>query len=377
MPFPLPEADPASLGLCPAALERLCALVEKHVADGLHPGAQLAVARHGKIALSRSFGAARVGEGATTASDRSLWLMYSNTKVVTAAAVWWLADQGALRFSDTLATHIPGFGAHGKSGITIHQLLTHQGGFPAAIVPAECWTDHALLARTVCDFKLEWEPGSRVSYHPAAAHWVAAVLIEALTGQDFRRVIRERIIAPLGIGDELYLGMPVAEQGRAAGMYDPAPKGGFTPRQPEMSADHRASGVPGGGGYGSARAMAAFYQMLAQGGSLNGTRILAPRTIEYVTRNFTGDRIDEYSGAPMHRGLGPHSRGTSETIRGLGTIAHPRTFGHGGVGSSYCWADPESGVSFAFFSNARLENDVHNARMDLISNMAHAAIVAP
>ena len=244
-------------------------------------------------------------------------------------------------------------------------------------MPAECWTDHALLARTVCDFKLEWEPGSRVSYHPVAAHWVAAVLIEALTGQDFRHVIWERIIAPLGISDELYIGLPVAEQGRAAGMYDPAPGGGFTPRLPEMTPEHKLAGIPGGGGYGSARAMAAFYQMLAQGGSLNGARVLAPRTIEYVTRNFTADRIDEYSGAPMHRGLGPHSRGTSETIRGLGTIAHPRTFGHGGVGSSYCWADPESGVSFAFFSNARLENDVHNARMDLVSNMVHAAIAVP
>ena len=65
--------------------------------------------------------------------------------------------------------------------------------------------------------------------------------------------------------------------------------------------------------------------------------------IEYVTRNFTGERTDEHFGMPMHRGLGPHSRGPSESIRGLGTLAPPSTFGHGGVGTSYCWADPESG----------------------------------
>lgn len=374
MTFPLPEADPASLGLDPQALGRLCAVVERHVTDGLHPGAQLAVARRGRIALFRTFGEARIGAEAAPAGDRTLWLMYSNTKVVTAATVWWLAEQGALRFADPIAKHLPGFGAHGKDAITIHQLLTHQGGFPSAVVPAECWTDHALLRRTVCDFRLEWEPGTRVSYHPASAHWVSGALIEAITGQDFRTVIRERIIAPLGIGDELYVGLPGAEQGRAAGMYDPMPHGRFAPRQPEMSAEHRAAGVPGGGGYGTARAMAAFYQMLAQGGSFNGVRVLSPRMVEYVTRNFTADRVDDYAGMAMHRGLGPHSRGTSETIRGLGTLAHPRTFGHGGVGSSYCWADPESGVSFAFFSNARLDNDVHNPRMDLISNMVHAAI---
>jgi CubicO group peptidase (beta-lactamase class C family) len=78
---------------------------------------------------------------------------------------------------------------------------------------------------------------------------------------------------------------------------------------------------------------------------------------------------------PMHRGLGPHLRGTTETIRGLGSLAHPRTFGHGGVGSSYCWADPESGVSFAFLSNARHENAFHEPRMDTLSNLVHAAIV--
>ena len=377
MPFPLPEADPASLGLDPAALARLAATIERHVAEGLHPGAQIAVARYGKLALSRSFGAARIAPEAVPTGERTLWLMYSNTKVVTAATVWRLVEEGALRFGDTVAHYLPGFGAHGKAGITLIQLLSHQGGFPSAVVPDACWTDHDLLRRTVCEFHTEWEPGTRVQYHPAAAHWVCAALIAAVTGQDFRRVIREKIIAPLGVGDELFVGLPAEEQSRAAGMYDPAPHGrGFTPRMPEMSEAHRAAGVPGGGGYGSARAMAAFYQMLAQGGQLNGVRILSPRTIEYVTRNFTGDRVDDYTGTIMHRGLGPHIRGTTETMRGLGALAHPSTFGHGGVGSSYCWADPASGVSFAFFSNARLDYaNVHDPRMEILSNLAHAAIV--
>ena len=103
-------------------------------------------------------------------------------------------------------------------------------------------------------------------------------------------------------------------------------------------------------------------------------RLLSPRTIEYVTRNFTGDRVDGYMGMPMHRGLGPHSRGLTDTIRGLGAIASPRTFGHGGVGSSYCWADPDSGVSFAYLTNGRLPDPWHSARLDLISNTVHSAI---
>ena len=57
------------------------------------------------------------------------------------------------------------------------------------------------------------------------------------------------------------------------------------------------------------------------------------------------------NGIPMHRGLGPHVRGESDRIRGLGTIGAPSTFGHGGVGSSYSWADPNSGVSFTYLTN--------------------------
>jgi CubicO group peptidase (beta-lactamase class C family) len=374
MPSPLPESNPEALGLDPRPLARLCAIIERHVAEGHQPGAQVSMARHGRLALFRSFGTANLEEG-RAADARTLFLMYSNTKVVTAAAVWMLVEDGLLRFSDTIAQHVPEFAANGKSDITVLQLLTHQGGFPTAVVPEACWEDHALLRKTVSAFTLEWTPGSRVRYHPAAAHWTAAVLIEAITGQDFRRFITDRVIAPLGLSDEIVLGLGADRQGRAAAIYDPAADGKFPLRMPENTPAGRAAGIPGGGGYGTARGMAAFYQMLAAGGVLNGVRVLSPRTIEFVTRNFTGDRIDEYTGLPMCRGIGPHSRGEHPVARGLGATAHPRTFGHGGVGSSYCWADPTSGVSFAFFANCRQTEEFHGPRMDVLSTLAHAAIL--
>jgi CubicO group peptidase (beta-lactamase class C family) len=159
-------------------------------------------------------------------------------------------------------------------------------------------------------------------------------------------------------------------------MHEPAASGGGQVRRAEENnPEFRRAGTPGGGGYASARAMAAFYQMLAAGGTLNGRRLLSPRMVQYVTRSVTGERVDGYMGMPMHRALGPHVRGTTESIRGLGTIASPRTFGHGGVGSSYCWADPDSGVSFAYLTNSRLPDPWHSARLDVISNTAHAAIL--
>jgi len=375
MKFPLDAASPASLGLDGRQLDRLHELVTRHVAEGRYPAAQLAVARHGKLAFVWTLGDARLDPARVAATDDTLWLLYSNTKVLTACAVWILAERGALAFSDKVAEHLPGFEAHGKGEITLIHLLTHQAGFPSADVPKAAWEDHELLRRTVCGFTLEWTPGSRVFYHGRAAHWTAAALVEAVTKTDYRVFIRDEVIGPLGLGRDLFVGLPDAEHGRAVDMHEPAPDGRRqVKRVDESNAEFRRAGTPGGGGYGTARALAAFYQMLVHGGTLNGVRLLSPRTVAYVTRNFTGDRLDGYMGMPMHRGLGPHSRGTTDTVRGLGALASPRVFGHGGVGSSYCWGDPDSGVSFAYLTNSRLPDPWHSQRLELVSNLVHTAI---
>jgi CubicO group peptidase (beta-lactamase class C family) len=376
MNVPLAASTPSALDLDQSRLDQLARIVEGHIRDGRYPGAQIAVARRGKLALLRTFGDATLEPSRVPAADDTLWLLYSNTKVITACAVWLLVERGALRFTDTVAEHVPGFEANGKGAITLIQLLTHQGGFPNADVPKEAWEDHDLLRRTVCSFTLEWTPGSRMFYHGRAAHWTAAVLIEALTKQDYRAFIRENIVEPLGLAGELFVGLPEVEGKRAVDMHEPSADGARTVRRAEENnAAFRRAGTPGGGGYATARAMAAFYQMLVNRGTLNGVRLLSPRMVEYVTRNFTGDMVDGYMGMPMHRGLGPHSRGTTATIRGLGSLASPRTFGHGGVGSSYCWGDPDSGVSFAYLTNSRVPDPWHSARLDRVSNLVHASIV--
>lgn len=377
MPFVLDTAEPASLGFRVDMLNRLGRVIDNHLKEGRYPGAQIALARHGKLALLKSFGAARIEPERVPATDDTLWLLYSNTKVITAAAVWLLVEEGALTFHDKIADHLPDFARHGKGDITVLQVLTHQGGFPAAgmSMPPSSWEDHAELRRLVCDFTLEWTPGSRVEYHRLAAHWVLAVLIEALAKGDYRDFIRQRVVKPMGLEGELFVGLPDSANARAADMHGPSEDGKKQLRfTQENSQAWRRAGVPGGGGFATARAMAAFYQMLVSGGSLNGARLVSPRMMQYVTRNFTADRVDHYMGMPMHRGLGPHSRGMTPAIRGLGTLASPTTFGHGGVGSSYCWGDPETGVSFAYLSNSRVADPWHSRRLDIVSSLVHAAI---
>ena len=264
--------------------------------------------------------------------------------MLTSSAVWTLVEEGKLSFMDKVADLLPEFAARGKADITLEQVMTHQGGFPNGDVTRATWTDHARMRAEVCDFSLEWTPGTRLQYHGRAAHLVQAMVIEAVTGQDYRDVIRERVIEPLGLGNDIFVGVPEAQQARCADTY--------APEQRDNSAAFRAAGLPSGGGYATARGMAAFYQMLGHGGRLGGVRLFSPRLISYVSRSHTGEAPDlQMGGIPMHRGLGPHVRGESDRIRGLGTIAAPVTFGHGGVGSSYSWADPTSGVSFTYLTN--------------------------
>lgn len=370
----LPAADPATLGIDPARLAQMSALIERHIAEERYPGAQFAMARNGRLVALHTFGRSST-DPAQAATDDTLWLLFSQTKVIVAAAVWQLVDQGAVRFADRIADHVSGFEKNGKGEVTVLQVLTHQGGFPSATVGPEAWADHERLRQVVCDFTLDWTPGSKVAYHGLSAHWVAAVLIEAVTGRDFRQVIREDLLGPLGIEDVL-VGVPEGQLARCADMHT-AQEGTMAPNLDMRAEAWRTAGVPGGGGYATAAGMQAFYQMLLNGGTLGGRRVLSPRVCQYAIRNHTGDRVDENMGMPMHRGIGPHLRGLTPTIRGLGTLAAPNTFGHGGAGSSYSWADPDSGVSFTYLSNARADEPWHSVRLDQISNLAHAAIVEP
>lgn len=365
--FPLPSSDPASLGFAPKPLEHLDRLIQQHIEEGRYPGAQIALARHGTLALFRTYGQARTEPAKLPAANDTLFLLFSQTKVLTSSAVWALVEEGRLSFMDKVSDHLPEFAARGKGEITLQQVMTHQGGFPGGDVSRASWTDHARMRAEVCDFSLEWTPGSRLQYHSRAAHLVQAMLIEAVTGEDYRNVIRDRVLAPLGLSAEIFVGVPPAQQHRCADTYAPEAR--------DNSAEFRAAGLPSGGGFATARGMAAFYQMLGAQGRLGNLRLFSPRLIAYVSRNHTGERGDDaMSGIPMHRGLGPHVRGESDRVRGLGTLAAPGTFGHGGVGSSYSWVDPSSGVSFSYLTNFVVGDPWHSARLDRVANLVHAAI---
>ena len=197
--YPLPSSNPEALGFALKPLEHLDRLIREHIEEGRYPGAQIALARNGQLALFRTYGDARTEGGRAAASDDTLFLLFSQTKVLTSAAVWTLVEEGRLSFMDKISDHLPEFAARGKGDITLHQVMTHQGGFPSGDVSRESWADHTRMRAEVCDFSLDWTPGTRLQYHPRAAHLTQAMVIEAVTGRDYRDVIRDNVLAPLGL----------------------------------------------------------------------------------------------------------------------------------------------------------------------------------
>ncbi|MDQ8728397.1 serine hydrolase domain-containing protein [Bradyrhizobium sp. LHD-71] len=366
--YPLPAGDLAKHGIAATQIDHLDALIKGHIGQRRYPGAQIALARNGELLLFRSYGKTTAGTEAQPVNDRTLFQMFSQTKVFTSATVWTLIEEGKLSFMDKVADHLPEFAERGKADITLHQVMSHTGGFPSGNITEAAWFDHKLMRKEVCDFSLDWTPGTRLQYHPRAAHLVQAMVIEAVTGKDYRDAIRERVTEPLGIADDVFVGVPETQDSRCVMI-----SGDSELR--DNRREVRAAGLPGGGGYGTARGIVAFYQALLNKGTLHGRRILSPRLIAYVARNQTGEMPDAaMGGIPMHRGLGPHLRGESDRIRGLGTIGAPSVFGHGGAGSSYSWADPTSGVSFTYMTNHFANEPFHSLRLDRVANIIHAAI---
>ena len=115
--YPLTAGNLQQLGFAQKPLEHLDRLIREHIEEGRYPGAQIALARNGQLALARTYGDAKTEGGRVAASDDTLFLLFSQTKVLTSAAVWTLIEEGRLSFMDKVSDHLPEFAARGKGDI--------------------------------------------------------------------------------------------------------------------------------------------------------------------------------------------------------------------------------------------------------------------
>lgn len=349
--------DPASLGLDPLRLDDLVDRARREVDEGLLPSCQLAVARHGRLGLVETIG---------DATPTSRYCIFSATKALVAAAALLLIQDGRLDVGRPVAEYVPGFGANGKDNVTVEHLMLHEAGFPDAELPPAAWGDRTARLAAFADWTLAWPAGSRYEYHPITAHSVLAEVIEQVTGEDYRAFIRDRVLAPHGL-TALALGVPVAEQGDVAPLAVVGedvtaaeweallgvPEPPVEPPSDESllalgSPGALAAGIPGGGAVSTAADLALFYQALLH----NEQGVWTDAALHGLTAAVRSQKPDVV-GIPVSRSLGMVIAGDDglAPLRGYGNTVSARTFGHAGHGGQLAWADPASGVSFAFLTN--------------------------
>jgi len=373
---------PEDVGVDGTRLEALFARARRDVDDGVLPSAQVAVARHGRLAGIRTFGRTAHGGVDGPATDATLYCVFSVTKAAIAVSIWQLLETGRLRLDERVADVIPEFGTNGKDVVTVEQLILLIGGFPYAPFHPGHWADRQQRLATFAKWRLNWEPGSRYEYHPTAAHWVLAEILERRSGEDFRDYVRGHVTGPMGL-DEYFLGLPPEQDHRVAdvcyvgetveppgGWKDVTPDAILQLNRPEL----RRVGIPGGGAVTSAAELAMFYQTLIHGGvALDGTRILQAATIDDATRVRTADHHrDPILDIPVNRALGVVVAGDDGRahLRGFGHAASPRAFGHGGAGGQVAWGDPTTGISVGYCTNGFADWLTAGRRTTAISTLA-------
>jgi CubicO group peptidase (beta-lactamase class C family) len=374
----LAPARPEEVALSPERLERLNDAFRGYVKDGKLAGAVVLVARRGKVAYLQSFG---WGDKESQASMREdgIFRIASQTKPIISVAVMMLQEQGALLISDPVGKYLPEFRkttvAVPKDGsgyevvqarrpITIRDLLTHTAGIGyGSGLAKERWgeakiqgwyfadRDEAIGATVsrIASLPFDAQPGERWVYGYATD--ILGALIERVSGVSLEEFLRTRIFQPLGMMDTHFY-LPTAKRARLATVYSAGQSGGLE-RAPDPGGmvgqgayvnGPRKSYSGGAGLLSTAMDYARFLQMMLNGGTLDGTRILSRKTVELMTTNHIGSLM----GTPgVGFGLG-FSVVTDLGARGqLGSVGE---FGWGGAYHSSFWVDPREDLVVVYFT---------------------------
>ena len=332
--------DPADLGIDSDRLQICVDRVRLEVESGRLPSAQLAVARHGKLAHFESWGAA---------SPR--YLLQSVGRPIVASALWKLIGEGRLELDAPVASVIPEFDTNDKGRITVRHVLTHTAGIPFAPLGFPKMTDRQERLKAFAKWRLDWEPGSQLQFHMTSAAWLIAELVERVDGRPLPAFIQQEIAAPLGLGFEL--AVPVERQRETVAPMvctdgssaEVDPWGPWFFNRPEVV----AAGEPAHAVVGSAADVALFYQAVL-GAELWTPEIVAEAIRPQVTAVPAGEQIYGGGTKPASVGLFVMVAGDSPDMW-LPSVASPRTFGHSGAAYQMAWCDPDSGVSFSLLSN--------------------------
>jgi CubicO group peptidase (beta-lactamase class C family) len=362
----LPSVDrPEKLGLSPERLERISATFRNDVDRGMIPGAVMLIARAGQVGYAEAFGWRDREQKAPMELD-AIFRIASMTKPVTSVAAMMLAEEGRLQIAAPIADYLPEFKnltvgvgrSPAKRRMTVQDLMRHTSGLTYAQfgdTPVQMiWRDAGLMSEDqtneeliskLAGLPLMFEPGTTWEYSMSTD--VLGRVVEVASGRCLGDFFAARITGALGMIDTGF----EATGARTSRLAEPQIDNTTGERPPMRNVGRPHRWASGGGGLVSTAAdYLRFCQMLLNGGELDGTRLLAPKTIRHMTSNHLPPDVDYGVTARERFGaLAPvpemgYGFGLGFAVRlAAGRSPVPGSVGEyfwGGVTGTYFWIDP-------------------------------------
>jgi CubicO group peptidase (beta-lactamase class C family) len=384
------KVNPDAAGLDAERLERITRHFDRrYITPGKIAGCQVAVARRGHLGYFRSFGSMDLERGKRV-NEETIFRIYSMTKPITGVALLTLYEQGEFQLNDPVHRFIPEWkdlkvrekSEDGSSRLvepqrpmSVRDLLMHMSGLGfagrglpliqtddaggASVQPSwEPGATLATLAERLADRALRFHPGTRWFYSTSTD--MCARLVEIISGQRFDEYLQRAVFGPLQMVDTGFM-VPDTKIGRFAANYSRSPdKKLALVDDPDRSGFRKMpTFLSGGGGLVSTTMdYLRFAQMLANGGDLDGSRVLGRKTVELMTTNHLPDNGELRSfvipGAYGEVGFDGTGFGLTVAV-GLGpartqVIGSAGDFMWGGWASTIFWVDPDEDLVVVFMT---------------------------
>ena len=354
-PAPAPAAKPAALavakpeevGMDSAKLAAIKPAMEELLKQKRAAGVVTLVVRDGRTVHIEAAGMADLEKKKAMTPDAIFWIA-SMTKGITSTAVQILVDEGKLTLDEPASKWLPELAKVKVAGgralfrpITLRDLLSHTSGIAdPARKPSDGNVPIAQYALDLLKKPFEFQPGSEFEYGFGLT--VAGRIVEIASGKSFEQFVGERIIAPLGMKDTTWH-PDAAQRTRIARTYKLSADGqalvpahnAFLTSEPDI----RREAEPSGGLFSTAADMARFYQMVLNGGELDGKRIVSAKGVTEMTKPHAA------SGRPIQYGLGWFNDATEKKVT---PHMSAKSFGHGGAFGTNGWIDPEKKMVTVF-----------------------------
>jgi CubicO group peptidase (beta-lactamase class C family) len=367
---PLPDARPESIGLSPSRLQKLSDAFEREVDKGTLPGATLMVARKGQIGWFDTIGRQNPTEARPMAHD-TLFRVFSMTKPIVSVGIMLLVEEGHLVLNDPVAKFIPEF-ARQKVGVekdgklelvplarpmTVQDLLRHTSGITydhtGNSLVQQLYQQSRLRSRKitnaehavmVAELPLICQPGAEWNYSRSTD--ILGRIIEVLSGKTLGAYLTERILAPLQMAETAFF----TGEENAARLAEPFANDPWTGDKVQLFNMLEKPDMESGGGGLVSTTMdyARFCQMLLNGGTLDGNRLIGRKTLEFMASDHLTPavKIKGTLMAPGHGfGLGFCVRTQAGIAPFAGSVGQ---FFWSGMAGTFFWIDPKEDL-FAVF----------------------------